>query len=270
MKGTNMEKASKLEIRFSDMWSVFKRCWWIMLLAAAIIFAAVYIIETVTYEEEYTATAIVWALGNNSSTTAGTSTSDVSIGTQLINDYKQLMTTDDLLQEVIDKEVLNMRPAELREAITISHEDETRVMSVSVTTGKAAGSSKIVNTLVNVFCDRVNSKNAAATEGSTSSRPQQNLITVWAEATTPKTPSNAISALRIAIIAFIVAVLVYVLYFILYIMDDKISTAEDVERYLGVSMLGSIPNRQDMIRRKKGKGAYYGYYGGGSQEAKEQ
>lgn len=267
-----MEKASKLEIRFSDLWSVFKRCWWIMLLAAAIIFAAVYIIESVTYEEEYTATAIVWALGNNASTTAGTSTSDVSIGTQLINDYKQLMTTDDLLQEVIDKEVLNMRPAELRDAITISHKDETRVMRVSVTTGKATGSSKIVNTLVNVFCDRVNSKNVANANpnGNTTTRPQQNLITVWAEATTPKAPSNAISALRIAIIAFVVAVLVYVLYFILYIMDDKISTAEDVEKYLGVSMLGSIPNRQDMIRRKKGKGAYYGYYGGGSQESKEQ
>ncbi len=268
-----MEKASKLEIRFSDLWSVFKRCWWIMLLAAVVIFTAVYIIESVTYTEEYTETAIVWALGNNASTTASTTTADVTIGTQLINDYKQLMMTDDLLQEVIDEAVLNMTPAELRNAITISHEEETRVMHVSVTTAKAKGSAKIVNTLVNVFCNRVNSKNAASSGSGTSNKPQQDLITVWAtadEENPSKNPSNSISPLRISIIAIIVAILVYVVYFILHIMDDKISTAEDVEKYLGVSMLGSIPNRQDMIRRKKGKGAYYGYYGGGSQDTKAQ
>jgi hypothetical protein len=39
-------------------------------------------------------------------------------------------------------------------------------------------------------------------------------------------------------------------------MDDKINSAEDVERYLGMSTLGMIPNRQDSVRRK----AKYGYY----------
>ena len=67
--------------------------------------------------------------------------------------------------------------------------------------------------------------------------------------------------LKIGLIAFVCALVVYAVYFILYLMDDKISTAEDVERYLGVSTLGVIPNRQDVMRRRS-KGGYHAYDGG--------
>ena len=105
-----------------------------------------------------------------------------------------------------------------------------------------------MNTLVDVFCDRINSKNEDG----------KKLITVWSHATEPTSPSNSVSILKIALIAFICAIAVYGVYFVLYIMDDKISTSEDVEKYLGVSTLGIIPNRQDVVRKKM-RGAYYGY-----------
>ena len=246
------EKTTGIEIRASDLWSIFKRCWWLMLAVLILVFASMYIFERVTYEEEYTAQAIVWALGSNASASGATSTSDVSIGTQLINDYKQLLLTDDLLQDVINKEVLLITPAQLRGMIDISHETDTRVMKISVTASNPSSAQKLVNKLVDVFCDRINSKNDDA---------NKKLITVWSHATEPIAPSNSVSVVKIGLIAFICAVAVYGVYFVLYIMDDKISTADDVEKYLGVSMLGIIPNRQD-VNRKKMKGAYYGYNSG--------
>ena len=37
-------------------------------------------------------------------------------------------------------------------------------------------------------------------------------------------------------------------------MDDTIKTEEDIEKYLGVSVLAKVPDRKDYINTKKNKG----------------
>ena len=54
-----------------------------------------------------------------------------------------------------------------------------------------------------------------------------------------------------------VALLVYGIYFVRYLLDDKINQPEDVEKYLGVSVLGVIPNSEDSKRRYTKYGTYY-------------
>ncbi len=232
------EKTTGVEIRISDLWLILKRCWWLMLAVLLVVFAIVYIYANSTYEEEYTATAIVWALGTPNA--GQTTTSDVSIGTNLINDYKQLVTTTDVLMEVIERaELPQIKPHELSKMVSISHESNTRVMYISVTAASATGAQKIANTMVDVFCERINSKNEDG----------KSLVTVWSDAELPTRPSNGVSALKLLLIAVVCSILVFGVYFVLYLMDDKINTAEDVERYLGLSMLGMIPNRVDAHRR---------------------
>ena len=41
---------------------------------------------------------------------------------------------------------------------------------------------------------------------------------------------------------------------VLTIMDDTIKTEEDIEKYLGVSVLAKVPDRKDYINTKKNKG----------------
>lgn len=245
------EKTTGVEIRVSDLWLIFKRCWWLMLAVLLIVFAVVYLVITNNHEDEYTATAIVWAM--NMPSAGNVATSDVSIGTYLINDYKQLITTQGVLEEVIRQQnLVALSPGKLASMVSIHHELNTRVMYVSVTSASPQSAQKIVNSLVGVFCDRLNAKNNGTDVVS------KDLVTVWDEAEVPTVPSNKISILKIAIIALLCAFAVYGIYFVLYLLDDKINTAEDVEKYLGVSMLGVIPNRQDASRKGR-KGAYYGF-----------
>ena len=70
-------------------------------------------------------------------------------------------------------------------------------------------------------------------------------------AATPDKPSNPVSLLQILLIAFACAVVVYVVYLVLFLMDDKITTPEDVEKHLGLNLLGQIPNKQDAGRGKR-------------------
>ncbi len=251
------EKSFGIEIRGTDLWLILKRCWWLMLAVFLVAAIVVSVFTFVTHEDEYTATAVIWALGSNAGTTASTSTSDVSIGTQLINDYRQLLITDTFLQDVIhetdpsvEEADLTSRAQRLRSMVKVEHEEGTRVMYVSVTSQNRTEAKVIAETLVTLFSDRVNNSYGDAEK-------QQALITVFGETVSPETPSNPISYWSIVLVAVICAVLVYVVYFIMFLLDDKISTAEDVQKHLGVSMLGLIPNRQDALRRKH----RYDYYG---------
>lgn len=56
-------------------------------------------------------------------------------------------------------------------------------------------------------------------------------------------------------LAVLVAILVYAGFFLAFLLDDRIRTEEDIERYLGLSILGDIPNAEDR------KSSYYKYKG---------
>ena len=88
----------------------------------------------------------------------------------------------------------------------------------------------------------------------------ENYTKIIDEATLPTSPSNPVSKLRVLIAAMVGAVLVYVVFFVLFLLDDKINSADDVRKYLEISVLGEIPNRRDVSRRKKKYGTYYQSY----------
>ena len=246
-------KEKETEIRFGDLWNVLKKCWIYALILAILVGAGSYGVMYLTHTDEYTASSTIWALGSNAnaSTSGGkTSTSDVSIGTYLINDYKELILTDSVLEEAIDRVGGGMSVADLKRNIKVTNNEETRVMYVAVTAGDKKQASDLANAISDVFCDRINDK---SDEGKT-------LVSVWDHAKEPTKISNPISWLLVILIAFVAAVAVYAVFLILHLMDDKINTAGDVERYLGLNLLGVIPNREDACRRKSKNRAYYYRY----------
>jgi capsular polysaccharide biosynthesis protein len=228
-----------------------------MLAALIVVFAIVYIFTVSTHEDMYTATTTVWALGSNASTSSSTSTSDVSIGTQLIHDYKELILSTGVLEVVLERnENIPITSGKLRGMISIGNTDGSRVMYVSVTSPKPSTSKQLADDLANVFCDRVNEMN----KDNDVNEDKKTLVRVWDSATTPTAASNPISMFRLILISLIAAIAVYGVFFVMYLLDDKISTADDVEKYLGVNILGMIPNRYDAQRKKKGKSGYYYSY----------
>ena len=62
--------------------------------------------------------------------------------------------------------------------------------------------------------------------------------------------ANPISLTKILLIALAVCLVLYLVFFFLYVLDDKINTAEDIEKYLGLNMLGQIPYRHDHKGKK--------------------
>ena len=54
--------------------------------------------------------------------------------------------------------------------------------------------------------------------------------------------------------AAVVGVVVYLLFLVMFIMDDTLKSEEDCQNYLGISIIGEIPDADDVHKNK------YGYY----------
>ena len=80
-------------------------------------------------------------------------------------------------------------------------------------------------------------------------------VNLYELGTTDPDPCNSTRMLTFAFAGVVAAVVMYVIFLIIFLLDDRIKTDdENLERYLGLSVLGNIPNADG---RKSGK---YGYY----------
>ena len=65
--------------------------------------------------------------------------------------------------------------------------------------------------------------------------------------TSPSVKKNAALGFLLGFLACAAIVVVYA------VMDDTIKTEEDIEKYLGVSVLAKVPDRKDFINSKNRK-----------------
>ena len=250
------EKTRDVELRFSDFWEVFKRCWVVLLATVIVVCLLLYIVLSAVHVDKYEAQATIYILRNSSDSenpngSNTVNTSDISIANALIDDCKILMVSRDHVLNPVLKETPALSDTtwqDLQKMIKIENSGEDRVLTLSVTTTDAEMSAELANKVASHACEYFNEKY------------QQPISSVVDYAEVPDEICNPVSILLVALISVFVALIVYVIYFVRTLMDDKINSAEDVEKYLGLSMLGMIPNRQDSGRRR----SKYGYYAASS------
>ncbi len=249
-----MEETKEVELRLQDFWDVLKRCWIVMLAAFIVVAAGLYIVLTATHADEYTASVTFYILRNSTDEdgkVTNLNTSDVSMANALIKDCQPLMVS----RENVLTPVLNEMPGlpdtnwkKLKSMISISGQADNRILTLSVTHSDKEVCAEIANKVAERAGNYVNE---------VYKQPIANIVD---HAEVPTEPSNPVSMLKVLLISLVAAVVVYAIYFVVFMLDDKINTAEDVEKYLGVSMLGMIPNRYDSSRRR----SKYGYYASSS------
>ncbi|MCC8064817.1 MAG: hypothetical protein LIO70_07030, partial [Clostridiales bacterium] len=67
-------------------------------------------------------------------------------------------------------------------------------------------------------------------------------------------PSNRLSTVSYLLIGMIASVLVYSAFLIAFLLNDRMDTAEDIQQYLGLNVLGEIPNADRAAQKATGFG----------------
>lgn len=186
----------------------------------------------------YSATSMMLVLTKE---TTLSSLADLQIGSQLTQDYSMLLTTRSVLQSVVDNLNLDMTYEELEDRVEITYPQDTRIMEITVTYPDPEMAKTIVDELASV--------GAAFIEDQMEVVPPK----IIEEGEVPEQPTSPSRSRNVALGALAGLVLAAGVVVVLSVMDDTIKSEDDVEKYLGLSTLASIPDRKDYTTGKSKK-----------------
>lgn len=228
-----MEQQDKhIEINLVELFYYLRKK--ILIIAAVVVVCAIigFLYSSLFVTPQYTAETRMYVL--NRSSAAGVVGSDFQISNYMLNDYKILITGKNVTREVVSQLGLDMSPAALGSKIQVTAQDETRVLQISVTDTHPQRAADIANKVCEVATTQIQEIMDV---------DAVHLIYAAEVPTSPSSPNTKTNVLLAALLGLVVVVGVYMLIFIL---DDTIRTEEDVERYLGLSVLGVIPDSSDI------------------------
>lgn len=224
----NMEtKTNDFQLDMGQLFRYFMKKVWIILLTAVIFAAAAYSYTKLAITPVYTSTTKVYVL--NKESTNGLSINDMTAAQQLTSDFEDLVKSRRVLDSVIESLNLNDTYESLVPKVSVSVKEETRMLSISVTDTNPKRAQKIANKVRDVMSENV---------VSIMNIDSVNLVD---SANLPKQPSSP-SVKKNTLIGFLGgALLSGLVFFLIYAFNDTIKTDEDIERHLGLTVLGAIP-----------------------------
>lgn len=166
------------------------------------------------------------------------SLADLQMGSQLTNDYEVMITSRPVLEAVIENLGLDMEYKELREDIAINNPADTRILEISVESPSPELSRSIVNELTRIASGFIGDKMEVVPPKVI----EEGELPI--DRTRPVMWKNALIGLLIGVLLSAGTVSA------MTVMDDTIKTEDDIERYLGIPTLASVPDRKDYINEK--------------------
>lgn len=229
-----MEQQNKTtDIDLMGLAVYFKKRLWIIALVLVIFTFGGYVNSAFLTTPMYTASTQMYVL--NRTYDDRVVSADFQISNYVLNDYKGLIVGRNVTKEVIKKlDLQGFSPASLASRISVSALENTRILQISVTDSNPQRAAQIAN--------------AVQAEAAIQIKEimEVDAVKLVYEAEIPGAPSSPNvtgDTLQAAIIG-LVAVLAVLS--VIYFLDDTIRTEEDVEKWLGLSVIGVIPSTAEL------------------------
>lgn len=199
----------------------------IIILAGIIGALAMLIYSKVFAKPVYTSTTNLYVISRQNDTT--TTYSDVQTSTLLVKDFKVLVTSRTVTEQVISELGLDMTATQLANSVTVAAQSDTRVLEISVDNTDPYLAKSIADKLADVSSEFISSI-MQIEKISTIDKAE-----VAAYPTSPNTTKNVLIGGAIGVILALAIVIIRML------MDDTVKNSDDIERYFGISTLALIP-----------------------------
>lgn len=193
----------------------------------------------------YKATSKVYIQQNNdgSESKQGVSSSEVVVASYLAQDYAEFIVDHEVMELVIEEMNLAITPNALAGKVTINNPEDTRILEISVTDTNPELAAEIADTIAKKAREYINY----------TIMNDVDIVTVYSSALVPTSPVSPNVRRNTVIAALVGMVLVVIVVAVRFIVDDTIKTQEDVERYLNLSVLATIPLQESDADHKKNK-----------------
>ena len=234
-----MENNDVVEIDLMEILGLMLHRLWLIALCAAAVGAAAFAVSRYILTEEFQSTTRIYVLNRQNDDTL--TYSDVQLGTQLTKDFREIIKSRYVLEQVIEKCGLRESSGSLASRISVDTQSDTRIIAITVTDTNPAMAQYIANELRETAAERI--KIVMDIQA----------VNVVDEANLPAVPS-APRVGRWTVIGFLLgAFLCTTVILVHFLLDDTIKTSDDIEKYLGLSTLGMIPVRETEDTKNHGK-----------------
>lgn len=229
-----MEEQNTLEI---DVLQLFRSLWkrkLVILLVAIITSSVAFAYSTFVIKPEFTSTTRIYVVNRDQGEKSGLTNQDLQAGTYLVKDYREIILSQDVLEEVVSDLKLDLTPKGLANKIKVTVPVDTRIVSISVKDKQPEEASRIANSLREVAAEKI----VAVTRVSN--------VTTLEEARPATTPSSP-NVRRNTLFGFLGGAVVTVIAVLLIeLLDTRVKRPEDVEDVLQISLLGLVPDLDKM------------------------
>lgn len=239
-------RADSKIVTLKELWTIFVQRLWILALAAVVVVGGMFIIDRLTFVPEYSSTATLYILRQYNDTANGSTDSDFSLALKVVNDCDYLLKSHSVLDEVIQELDLGISYETLSKSVSTSNPANTRILEVMVKSDSPEQAKRIVDTICEIGKEKITEAMGF----------QQ--VNLYEYGTLNTEPCNTTRLIVYLLSGIAAAILSYSVFLVAFLLDDCIRTDEDVERYLGLSILGDIPDANDVKRHQYG---YYASYG---------
>ena len=222
----NNQEENTIEI---DVLSLLRTIWrkkFLILLTAILTTGLAFAYSAFLATPQYDSTTRLYVVNQSSDNGAGITNQDLQAGSFLVQDYKEIILSQDVLKNVTT--TLGITD-DIEEKITVDIPVDTRILSITVRDSDPNQAATIANTLR----DEAAKKIIEVTKVSDVTTLEAAL-----PAEKPSTPQTK----RNLVLGFIVgAFLATALVLVLEVLDDRVKRPQDIEEGLGMTLLGVVP-----------------------------
>lgn len=225
-----MEKTQEfddeIEIDLRELLAVLLSQWLLILVVTVLGGGIAFGVSHYMIVPKYESTSQLYVL---SKSTSITSLADIQTGTSLTNDYMVVVEGRPVLEQVIVNLSLNETYRSLKDKVTLNNPANSRILEITVRDENPAMAKKIADEIADVGSTFIAAKMV---------QDAPMIIQKGYADGEPVSPNIIKNTLIGAVLGAFLAMAIIV---ISYLFNDTIMTAEDVEKKLGLNVLGTLP-----------------------------
>ena len=222
-----MEDVMELDVKVM-LREILKRAWIIVL--CAVIAASATLLCTVNFVTPTYKASVTLYVNNSTDNTGVVSSQALSVALQLVKTYVNVIKSEAVLNQVIEKTGMNLTATEIREMLSAQSIEKTEMFEVSIISPNPQMSADIANAIANVapgeISEIIQGSNAKVVD----------YARVPTERYGPNYFGNTILGGIFGVFLAVAAILVSLL------LDNRVKNEDDLLRICQVPVLGTIPD----------------------------
>ena len=239
MENQTVNNDEEREIDLGEIVHLLLSKLWIIILSGVVFCLATVMGTMLLVTPKYESTTKIVVLSKQDSNTL--TNQDMQISTSLTKDYVELIKSRTVLEGVIAQLNLNITYQQLLGKLTVDTSTDSRIVTIIVSDEDPYTASEMANAIRDMAAEHIQSVMDIEAVNVVDS------ANIPSEKASPSLAKNGVIG---GLLGVIIAMAIVI---IIYLTNDTIKVEEDVERYLGLSVLGSIPYSEKESRSKKQK-----------------